>query len=296
LINTAKFTIAAGAMTLILGAIQAAAIGTGWRLLFTVIVTVIAVMLTKPVASFKSMAGMDANHSVVGGLLRRAAGTALGVFASRKVDGEPSSDAPDPRAQPTLATQPSPTPRYQPVEPSMPPLPSPQAQHAPLVAAVEAPGWAGAQQFALDRGRPTAAELPSRVDGHAALPGSASVTGGAPIAMPPAIEQSAVELPDGPARRVDWSQAAADPAALVAPGVVHRAPVQQAGFQPRQDGVQISGEVVYPTGVVIARDSRLYRSGEGVVQPEEYVRFPEPQVDANGDVAWVPMYHARSGR
>ena len=59
LVNIVKFTIAAGVMTLVLGAIQTAPVGMGWRLLFAIVATVIAIMITKPVASFKSMAGLD---------------------------------------------------------------------------------------------------------------------------------------------------------------------------------------------------------------------------------------------
>ena len=84
LINIVKFTIAAGVMTLILGAIQTAPVGMGWRLLFAIVATVIAIMITKPIQSFKSMAGLDPTRSYLSGLLRRAGGTALGVVAGNK--------------------------------------------------------------------------------------------------------------------------------------------------------------------------------------------------------------------
>ncbi len=92
LVNIVKFTIAAGAMTLILGAIQNAPVGMGWRLLFAIVATVIAIMITKPVASFKSMAGMDPTRRYLGALLRRAGGTALGVVAGQRL-ADRSDDA-----------------------------------------------------------------------------------------------------------------------------------------------------------------------------------------------------------
>ena len=85
LVNIVKFTIAAGVMTLVLGAIQTAPVGMGWQLLFAIIATVIAIMITKPVQSFKSMAGLDPNRAYLSSLLRRAGGTALGVVAGNKL-------------------------------------------------------------------------------------------------------------------------------------------------------------------------------------------------------------------
>ena len=50
---------------------------------------------------------------------------------------------------------------------------------------------------------------------------------------------------------------------------------------------------VYPTGIVVQNEPGVYRSG-GQLKVEEYVRFPEPQVDANGDETWTPLYHAKA--
>ena len=94
LVNIVKFTIAAGAMTLILGAIYTAPVGMGWRLLFAIVATVVAIMITKPVASFKSMAGLDPTRSYLGPLLRRAGGTAVGVVAGQKLPATTSGATP----------------------------------------------------------------------------------------------------------------------------------------------------------------------------------------------------------
>ena len=50
-------------MTLVLSALSTAPVGVGWRMLLAIIATVIAIMFTRPVRSFKAMAGMDPNKS-----------------------------------------------------------------------------------------------------------------------------------------------------------------------------------------------------------------------------------------
>ena len=51
--------------------------------------------------------------------------------------------------------------------------------------------------------------------------------------------------------------------------------------------------MVYPTGIVVQNDPGLYRHGPGAAV-EEYLRFPEPQVDANGEETWTPLYRAKA--
>ena len=51
--------------------------------------------------------------------------------------------------------------------------------------------------------------------------------------------------------------------------------------------------VVYPTGIVVQNEPGVYRSG-GQFKVDEYVRFPEPQVDANGEETWTPLYRAKA--
>jgi hypothetical protein len=53
--------------------------------------------------------------------------------------------------------------------------------------------------------------------------------------------------------------------------------------------------VVYPTGIVVQNEPNLYRPN-GPLRIEEYLRFPEPQLDANGEETWTPLYHARAAR
>ena len=50
---------------------------------------------------------------------------------------------------------------------------------------------------------------------------------------------------------------------------------------------------MYPTGIVVQNEPGVYRSG-GQLKVDEYVRIPEPQVDANGEETWTPLYHAKA--
>jgi hypothetical protein len=53
--------------------------------------------------------------------------------------------------------------------------------------------------------------------------------------------------------------------------------------------------VAYPTGIVVQHEQGIYRP-DRPLRVEEYLRFPEPQVDANGEESWTPLYHAKAGR
>jgi hypothetical protein len=53
--------------------------------------------------------------------------------------------------------------------------------------------------------------------------------------------------------------------------------------------------VAYPTGIVVQNEQGIYRP-DRPLRIEEYLRFPEPQLDANGEETWTPMYHAKAAR
>ena len=53
--------------------------------------------------------------------------------------------------------------------------------------------------------------------------------------------------------------------------------------------------VAYPTGIVVQNEQGIYRP-DRPLRIEEYLRFPEPQLDANGEESWTPMYHAKAAR
>ena len=121
LLNVVKFTITAGAMTLAMGAVATAPVGAGWRLLFAAILTAIALMFTKPIRSFKSMAGMNPNSSVIADMTRRAIGTAIGnVVGNRVGNSQNQSDATPEGAEGTPAEHTTPVSTPAPVEPVLP--------------------------------------------------------------------------------------------------------------------------------------------------------------------------------
>ena len=334
LVNIVKFTIAAGAMTLILGAIHSAPVGMGWRLLFAIVATVIAIMITKPVASFKSMAGLDPNRSYLSALLRRTGGTTLGTVAGRKV-----TDQFDDAGRGTPAGAPGETTttyRAQPVEPSMPSLPPPTTVQAVPAPQAANPGLGPA------RGEPRVALQARSVPDpeRRALPGPAPVR---PNALP--TEQTPDEVPtdDAPrllrpvpvvpivagaaVRRPVVTEHAEFPAVggRLRPGPAVTAPagrpivnprrrtplVSAAAADPHPARVEITGRpnpvdaepaarpavtsVTYPTGIVVQNEPGLYRP-DRPLRIEEYLRFPEPQVDANGEETWTPLYHAKVAR
>ncbi len=53
--------------------------------------------------------------------------------------------------------------------------------------------------------------------------------------------------------------------------------------------------MAYPTGIVVQNEQGIYRP-DRPLRIEEYLRFPEPQVDANGQETWTPLYHAKAAR
>ena len=325
IVNTVKFTIAAGAMTLILGAVQHAPIGMGWRLLLALVVTVIAIMITKPVASFKSMAGMDPSRHYLGPLLRRIGGTALGVVAGQKISDRQDQPAHGVPLAPGQAI-PGATYAVQPVEPSMPPLPAPMVlplrtaipvRAAAAYPAARLPG-AAAEQPAISAGAvvesplTVPAELPNSPN---ALPAETVRPQDAPRLRPLTVvprvaglvtaRMVVVEAAGPPAARTRASEAeladhVAGPPRHV---VLDPAPVTVSGAlpgPPRVNGAKKSAAVAaaevpvtYPTGIVVQHEPNLYRPG-GSLRIEEYLWFPEPQLAANGEETSAPLYHAKA--
>ncbi len=333
LVNIVKFTIAAGVMTLILGAIYNAPVGMGWQLLFAIVATVIAIMLTKPIASLKSMAGLDPTRHYLGDLLRRAGGTALGVVAGERV-ADRTADADYEVPVNTAADTPAGTTyRVQPVEPSMPPLPPPRVQ-------VVAVGSATTPRL-----EPSVAEEPVPLAGRPvrdlerqALPTS---TPASPNALPPEtveeVQPDDAPRPVQPVRVIPIvagsvmrrpvvseqagyppvdSRAAAELAAsepdspptgqlgqqaqpvVTTEAVPHPQPIEKTSRRTNQVDHQPGARaaettVAYPTGIVVQTEQGIYRP-DRPLRVEEYLRFPEPQLDANGEETWSPIYHAKA--
>lgn len=311
-LNVVKFTVAAGLMTLVLSALSTAPVGVGWRMLLAVIATVIALMFTRPVRSFKAMAGMDPSRSLVVSTLRRVVGTAVGTVAgnklwdSQQIAGQDGNDAPEKGGHAEEGGQAPP----QPVEPSYPPLAPPTPLHAlPVGTGTQhaldgsrATAWTG--YAAVDgRSRPAdhqlagtsaAPELPTTPDQRPrALPAGAgavpAVAGAAAVAAAAAADRTR------PAPvTTDVDDAATEPAAAPTDPDV---PVQPPVGMPRSvPATGTAAAAVYPTGIVLAPDPSLYRSPskDAVSDSGEYLRFNEPQVDEHGHETWQPIYHAET--
>jgi hypothetical protein len=321
-------------MTLILAAIQRAPIGMGWRLLLAIVVTVIAIMITKPISSFKSMAGLDPSRHYLGPLLRRIGGTALGVAAGQRIadrQDQPSQGTPLVAGAPGEATTGRPSYTIQPVEPSIPPLPAPivlpvrtalpaTAATSPIARLPAAAAHRAALAAAAEEPvRTVPAELPPTVP--AAIPAN-------PNALPP----ETVRPDEAPRLRPLTVVPRAAGPVTVRPVVVGRAELPTtAGSQPGLTGpigrashhseldspmITVAGPlpghtvaggkktagaiaaaagtpVTYPTGILVQHEPNLYRPG-GSLRIEEYLWFPEPQLDANGEETAAPLYRAKA--
>lgn len=327
-VNTVKFILAAGVMTLVLGAIQTAPVSMGWRLLFAIVATVIAIMITKPVQSFKSMAGLDPNRAYLGGLLSRVGGTAFGTVLGNRVgrrrDAAGASED-DSGAEDPWTDRPSHH-RVHQVEASIPSLPPPPARAVGAYAApARAIGWAGVEQMAggarpaLEAARRTSSAGPVPASPNALPPDLEVIvppdhppklrpvtvvplTAGTDVRRPVVTEQVASPAAGEPASadpepvRVGAAPEPADrtPRVTVAavPTPAAAPPESVAAADPAPVYRSTEPPPVYPTGIVV-QEPGVYRSG-GQLKVEEYLRFPEPQVDAHGEETWTPLYHAKA--
>ncbi|HEU5486270.1 MAG TPA: hypothetical protein VFU98_15275 [Microlunatus sp.] len=305
-VNIVKFTLAAGLMTLVLSALSTAPVGVGWRMLLAIIATVIAIMFTRPVRSFKAMAGMDPNRSAVVSIMKRAVGTAVGTVIGNKAwdSRQRAAGEPEPQGATETSTASETTATPQPVEPSQPRLPPPpplralpvsQGQHA--LEAAPATAWAG---YTAVGGRvrpvdqelaavPQPTELPASTGrplralpaGTTVLPVAAAAAAGA-AAGTRAPDHTLTDTGQSPPPAPEPPEVSVQPPITVARSSTHAA----------DDG----SPAVYPTGIVLSADPTLYRSSSNAATSAsgEYLRFNEPQVDENGQETWEPIYHAET--
>ena len=303
----------------------------GWQLLFAIIATVIAIMITKPIQSFKSMAGLDPTRS-----LSQSAAAPGRRNRGRCGRGQPASsarrrrrgaDSFRPRASPASATRCS--------RSSRPCRRCPRRQAVPATAYASAGaiGWAGAERMAgtapgrrwrapaharRTRVRSSPNALPPddrrgvppedprpRAAGHRSCRSSrASTSGGR---WSPSRQHSPADgradtgrLGPGPGRqRHRAGHGGASRQRLTGrrpPGRHRLGRGHLAGSTPsirRRRCGPSSRRRSYPTGIVVQSEPGVYRSG-GQLKVDEYVRFPEPQVDANGEETWTPLYRAKA--
>ena len=313
-VNIVKFTLAAGVMTLVLSAHPAAPVGVGWRMLFAIVATVIAIMFTRPVTSFKSMAGMDPTRHYVGSLLRSAGGTALGLIAGHRLSDRQADSN---RGTPLDATASG---RWNSERhhlrgaaggAMMPPLAPPTTVQALTASAERDPrwaGWVGPGQSAI-QGRtvvdPARPLLPARVPiSPNALP---METGGetSPDDLPPPRPLTVMPTVAGAvaARQPVVADYTAFPPAGWRSGSAVTDRDDRPELQPaRRTSVDFrvadraaETSVAYPTGILVQSEPNLYRPGWAIAD-RGYLWFPEPQLDANGEETWTPLYHSRAAR
>jgi hypothetical protein len=130
----------------------------------------------------------------------------------------------------------------------------------------------------VDMRRPVVAE-------QTALPSAAEPRVAGPVPVDPGpIRVGSADA--GPAER---------PPRLTVAAATSAPPVDSSRVSPADPppAVRSVEPAVYPTGIVVQNAPGLYRTG-GQFKVDEYVRFPEPQVDANGEETWTPLYHAKA--
>lgn len=89
-VAVAKFVVAGGVMALVLGAIQANTdLGAGPKLFWVVVATVVAIVLTRPIRSFKTIVpGLDPNKSYL-----RAAASGVATYIGARAGAEDGTEA-----------------------------------------------------------------------------------------------------------------------------------------------------------------------------------------------------------
>lgn len=269
-VAVAKFTLAGGVMTVLLGAVQSADLSGAGRLFFVVVATVVGLVLTKPLHSLKTLVpGLDPNQSYlkklvqhVGPALAGGAGSYAGV-----VNGMADSAEADDRYDLT----------GKPVTHRSQQEPAGGGWHALSLAALPAPTW-------------TPQPLAAAPSEQKALP-AASVEE-RPASTPSAAGVAAEPARAWPAPRLALTAAPAEHSDTVAPvtddAVPSTAPPAQRPTPPPS-----SGPVVIPDGVITQSDPGQYHPGGPT---EVYVPASELQLADDGTEHEQIVYHSPLGK
>jgi hypothetical protein len=291
LVAVAKFVIAGGVMAMVLGAIQTNdSLGAGAKLFWVLVATVVGIVLTRPIRSFKTIVpGLDPNQSYLRTALNGVAGyfgARLGEDVHRNIgDGSgPKAGNPLPTAPPTDARQ------------SLPALPAPvwttgESSHLiRLDTAAHRPSashdWERGRAWPGVVGEPAPAALPTAPQRLEASPAPAQVV----------VATAPMALPAGgtPADLSDTSSTTEFTDPPTTP------PTSGDDFpRPRPTSPAESGtEVIYPTGIIVSDDeSPLYRSSktrEGAIG-ETYIPMADPELAEDGSEQELVTYHSPGG-
>ncbi len=335
-VAVAKFVVAGGIMALVLGAIQAnSGLGAGSKLFWVIVATVVGIVLTRPVRSFKTIVpGLNPDRSY----LRAAANGAAAYIGARLGTEEgaeagirgsfPNGTANESVGQATQRSTASADDRE-----SLEPLPMPAwsyttsadpvwTQTAPATrGAVEATTtsagqWARGQTWpgvvAGGRGQRELPAAPLRPSASLAMAPDETDIRATADALSPSVHAGS-----GPGLGGPRFVAPLDPA-LVSSDTVMDAPVVGMGGPPAvvtnagsvpvdpallrrprvpawAEGVS---EVVYPSGIIVAAEEHsLYqRNGnQGSEASEVYVTLPEPELAEDGTEHEMVTYFSSAG-
>jgi len=264
LVAVAKFTLASGVMTMVLGAVQAADMSGAARLFFVIVATVVGIVLTKPIRSLKTvLPGLDPNQSYlkklvqhIGPALAGGAGSYIGVERGTQSLWQALAStpgAPDPGAGP-----------------------APSLTHAPSLTGLPAPEWTQ-PTFTVPQRQPVSFQQEA-----------ASAAPTEPRALPagrPALPAGSVEAE--PVAAEPTTTGKADPAAPATP-TVPPAPTTPTPAAP----VDLT-PVVQPDGIWVSPEPGRYHPG---APTEEYVPRSELDLADDGTEHERIVYHSTSER
>ncbi|QDP95004.1 hypothetical protein FOE78_02915 [Microlunatus elymi] len=294
LLAVAKFVIAGGVMTMVLAAIETNDdLGGAPKLFWIVVATIVGIVLTHPVRSFKTIVpGMDPNRSYIRTLVSGIAsylGARAGAEDGQHDDGE---DGCSTQTKKTTTVRPSPD-----AQESLPALPAPQWQSADQTASIRVvqseptqrsqpngsqdPVWPGvvagprAGELPAAPSRPTATRMPVL----AIAAGSSPATDHTEVVNTTSPQEEPESARSDSASDVGTTEAFGD---RPRPGT------------PEGDGQQ----VVYPTGVLVADDEApLYRRSESDDgrSRETYIPMGDLELAQDGSEHEHVTYHSGAG-
>lgn len=260
LVAVAKFVIAGGVMTMVLGAIESNdRLGAGAQLFWIIVATVVGLILTRPVHSFKTVVpGLDPNRSYI-----RTALNGVTSYLGARIgaeDGAERNDEDEPPSTTLPGQAPTPT-ASQTARESLAPLPAPDWRPSETTQVVQ-----------LDRpvGNPSVSQSADRV-----WPGV--------VAAPSPAELAPVR------RQLE----------LVPAPVVDQTPAQADGT-PRDSLSSPDAnapEVIQPTGIIVPDDDipLYHRTSEESSSDEIYVRMADLELSEDGTEHELVRYHSRAG-
>jgi hypothetical protein len=303
LLAVAKFVIAGGVMTMVLAAIESNDhLGAGAQLFWIIVATVVGIVLTRPIRSFKTVIpGLDPNQSYLRTALNgftEYLGARFGTEAGIN-DAAEDQEHRTPRPADATGTPKAPATAQE----SLPALPAPEWNTSETTTRV----------VQMDRPAPTAGDAgweTSRV-----WPGVISSPTPAAIAAAPrqleAAPVPAQRIEAGPANgsssepsvgTADVSDASARPEPPSGPSTEpdHGPSATDPRFQGSRatSPAQRDAEVIYPTGVIVAdTEGPLYRrsTADASLGAETYVPMADPELADDGTEHELVRYHSRAG-